>query len=166
MFETEDSTRANTIPSNPIPKSALQKKENDHTYKYVVKIEDTDPNKYVAFVTFVKENDSATDSATTYNIITASSTGGTIATDTSSAKVGDKVYVTPVSNNGYVLNQITVNGEIPNLESDGKRYSFIMPDKEAEVIALFEPIDIVLKSNVSGDATYSGNAQGCCGSHC
>ncbi len=59
-----------------------------------------------------------------------------------------------------VLNQITVNGEIPNLESDGKRYSFIMPDKEAEVIALFEPIDIVLKSNVSGDATYSGNAQG------
>ena len=160
MFETEDSTRANTIPSNPIPKSALQKKENDHTYKYVVKIEDTDPNKYVAFVTFVKENDSATDSATTYNIITASSTGGTIATDTSSAKVGDKVYVTPVSNNGYVLNQITVNGEIPNLESDGKRYSFIMPDKEAEVIALFEPIDIVLKSNVSGDATYSGNAQG------
>lgn len=160
MLDTEDSMRANAIPSDKIPKSGLEKGENDRTYKYVVKVESTDPNKYIAFVTFVKKNDSSTDTGTTYNITTVSSTGGSVAADISNAKAGDKVYVTPVSNNGYILNQITVNGETPSLESDGKRYSFTMPDKAVEVIALFEPIDIILKSNFSGDATYSGNAQG------
>lgn len=160
LLDTEDSIRANAIPSDQIPKSGLEKGESDRTYKYVVKLESTDPNKYIAFVTFVKEEDISIDTGTTYNITTVSSTGGSVAADISSAKAGDKVYVTPVSNNGYILNQITVNGETPNLESDGKRYSFTMPEKAVEVIALFEPIDIVLKSNFSGDATYSGNAQG------
>lgn len=160
VLDTENSIRANAVPSGQIPKSGLEKGENDHTYKYVVKIEAADPNKYIAYVTFVKKEDTSADTETAYNIITASSTGGSVAADVSSAKAGDKIYVTPVSNNGYILNQITVNGEIPSLESDGKRYSFTMPDKEVEVIALFEPIDILLKSNFSGDATYSGNAQG------
>ncbi len=160
MFDLGDNISANTISSDQIPKSGLEKGESEQTYKYVVKLENTDPNKYIAFVTFVKKEDTSTDIGTTYNITTVSSTGGSVAVDISSAKAGNKVYVTPVSNNGYILSQITVNGETPSLERDGKRYSFIMPDKAVEVIALFEPIDIVLKSNFSGDATYSGNAQG------
>lgn len=160
MLDKEDSIRTNAIPSDQIPKSGLEKGEGARTYKYVVRLESTDPNKYIAYVTFVKKDDTSTDTGTTYNITTVSSTGGSVAADISSAKAGDKVYVTPVSNNGYILNQITVNGETSNLESDGKRYSFTMPDKAVEVIALFEPIDILLKSNFSGDATYSGNAQG------
>lgn len=160
MLDTADSICANVIPSDQIPKSGLEKGESARTYKYVVKLESTDQNKYIAYVTFVKKDDTSIDTGTTYNITTVSSTGGSVAADISSAKAGDKVYITPVSNNGYILNQITVNGETPHLESDGKRYSFTMPDKAVEVIALFEPIDILLKSNFSGDATYSGNAQG------
>ena len=91
---------------------------------------------------------------------TASSTGGVVAVDTTSAKEGEKVYATPSSNNGYILTSILVNGAKPALESDGKRYSFTMPSKDAEVTAQFEPVDLILKSNMSGNATYSGSAEG------
>ncbi|MDE7185830.1 MAG: hypothetical protein K2O40_15505, partial [Lachnospiraceae bacterium] len=40
------------------------------------------------------------------------------------------------------------------------RYSFTMPSKDAEVTAQFEPVDIILKSNMSGNAAYSGSAEG------
>ena len=82
--------------------------------------------------------------------------------DQTSAKAGEKVYATPTAGDGYVLTKILLNGsgEGLQLESDGKRYSFVMPDREVEITAQFEPVDIILKSNLSGNATYSGNAEG------
>ena len=77
-----------------------------------------------------------------------------------SAKEGEKVYATPTSNNGYILTNILVDGTKPTLESDGKRYSFTMPSKDVEVTAQFEPVDLILKSNMSGNASYSGSAEG------
>ena len=118
------------------------------------------PDSYRAFVTFVKKAGASDDSGTSYNVTTASSTGGIVTVDRTSAKPGEKVYATPASNSGYVLTKILVNGESLTPEGDKKRYSFTMPDGDAEVTAAFEPVDVILKSNLSGNATCSGNAEG------
>ena len=60
--------------------------------------------------------------------------------DQTSVKAGEKVYATPVAGSGYVLTKVLLNGssESLQLESDGKRYSFVMPDREVEITAQFE----------------------------
>lgn len=156
----DDGTSAHAIQAGAIGKSELTYDSSAKTYKYITEIASGDPDSYSAYATFVKKQDTSTDTEAAYNITTASSTGGVVAVDVTSAKPGDKVYATPASNSGYVLTRIQVNGDSLNPENDGKRYSFTMPAKEAEVTALFEPVDIILKSNLSGNATYSGNAEG------
>ena len=158
MQEDSDDVSANAVPA-PVNKSDLHKNE-DGTYTYVVDLTG-DANKYRAYVTFVKKPE-ASGSETTYNVITASSTGGAVVVDKTSAKAGEKVYVTPTAGDGYVLTKILLDNSSDGLklESDGKRYSFTMPGKEVEITALFEPVDIIIRSNLSGNATYSGNAEG------
>lgn len=119
-----------------------------------------DIDSYSAYATFVKTKKDTAQEGTSYNITTASSTGGVVAVDMTSAKEGEKVYATPTSNNGYILTNILADGTKPTLESDGKRYSFTMPSKDVEVTAQFEPVDLILKSNMSGNASYSGSAEG------
>ncbi len=140
-------------------KSELVYDSENKTYTYIVDLAD-DVDSYSAYATFVKTQKDTAQEGESYNVITASSTGGVVAVDTTSAKEGEKVYATPSSNNGYILTSILVNGAKPALESDGKRYSFTMPSKDAEVTAQFEPVDLILKSNMSGNATYSGSAEG------
>ena len=129
------------------------------TYTYIVDLAG-DIDSYSAYATFVKKHNDTTQEGVSYNVTTASSTGGVVAVDMTSAKEGEKVYATPTSNNGYILTSILVNGAKPTLESDGKRYSFTMPSKDVEVTAQFEPVDLILKSNMSGNASYSGSAEG------
>lgn len=129
------------------------------TYTYIVDLAG-DIDGYSAYATFVKTKKDTEQEGTSYNITTASSTGGVVAVDMTSAKEGEKVYATPTSNNGYILTNILVDGTKPTLESDGKRYSFTMPSKDVEVTAQFEPADLILKSNMSGNASYSGSAEG------
>lgn len=129
------------------------------TYTYIVDLAG-DIDGYSAYATFVKTKKDTEQEGTSYNITIASSTGGVVAVDMTSAKEGEKVYATPTSNNGYILTNILVDGTKPTLESDGKRYSFTMPSKDVEVTAQFEPVDLILKSNMSGNASYSGSAEG------
>ena len=154
----EENISTNAIVSGTVTKSELTYNSDAGTYKYIVDVSG-DSNKYRAFVKFVEKSGTSSD---TYNVTTASSTGGTVTADKSSVNKGEKVYVTPVSEDGYVLNKLLLNGSSTDLklETDGKRYSFIMPSKDAEITALFEPVNIILKSNLSGDATCSGNAEG------
>ena len=140
-------------------KSELVYDSENKTYTYIVDLAD-DVDSYSAYATFVKTQKDTAQEGESYNVMTASSTGGVVAVDTTSAKEGEKVYATPSSNNGYILTSILVNGAKPALESDGKRYSFTMPSKDAEVTAQFEPVDLILKSNMSGNATYAGSAEG------
>lgn len=156
---TESDIRANTIPASALGKKDLTYDSETKTYTYIVDL-NGDNDGYSAYAIFVKKQEDSSDAGGSYNITTASSTGGVVAVDMTSAKAGEKVYATPTSNNGYVLTSILVNGEKPALEGDKKRYSFTMPAKDVEVTAQFEPVDIVLKSNMSGNATYSGNAEG------
>jgi len=145
--------------------------KEDNIYKYVLDAGEFPPGNIMVYANFVEETDTGGDVAengsdnsdTGYAVTTASSTGGTVTTSMTSAREGDKVYITPVSSGGYVLKKLTVtgNGEIPAAkESDGKRYSFLMPAGEVKVTAQFEPIDIIMTSNLSGNATCSGNAEG------
>ena len=158
-WEEENPENANAISAAVLGKSELVYDSENKTYTYIVDLAD-DVDSYSAYATFVKTQKDTTQEGESYNVITASSTGGVVAVDTTSAKEGEKVYATPSSNNGYILTSILVNGAKPALESDGKRYSFTMPSKDAEVTAQFEPVDLILKSNMSGNATYSGSAEG------
>ena len=155
----QESVRADTVPAEPVRKDRLTYDADAGTYTYIVDLAST-PDSYRAYVTFVKKAGASDDSGSAHNVTTASSTGGIVAVDKTSAKAGEKVYATPASNSGYVLTKILVNGESLTRESDGKRYSFTMPDRDAEVTAVFEPVDVILKSNLSGSATYSGDAEG------
>lgn len=157
--EQEESARAEGVPAEAVRKDQLTYDADAGTYTYIVDLGGT-PDSYRAMVTFVKNVDVPDDGGTSYNVTTASSTGGVVTVDKTSAKAGEKVYATPASNSGYVLTKILVNGESLTRESDGKRYSFTMPDRDAEVTAAFEPVDVILKSNLSGNATCSGNAEG------
>ncbi|EOS30747.1 hypothetical protein C804_03085 [Lachnospiraceae bacterium A4] len=158
-WEEENPENANAISAAVLGKSELVYDSENKTYTYIVDLAD-DVDSYSAYATFVKTQKDTAQEGESYNVITASSTGGVVAVDTTSAKEGEKVYATPSSNNGYILTSILVNGAKPALESDGKRYSFTMPSKDAEVTAQFEPVDLILKSNMSGNATYSGSAEG------
>lgn len=154
--QQEGDISVNAVPASPVTKDQLDN-SNTGVYTYMVDL-GTDTNSYRAYVTFEKQPDTSV----TYNITTASSTGGTVTVDKTSAEAGKKVYATPTAGDGYVLSKILLNGSSDGLqlESDGKRYSFTMPDQEVEITAQFEPVDIILKSNLSGNATYSGNAEG------
>ncbi len=158
-WEEENPENANAISAAVLGKSELVYDSENKTYTYIVDLAD-DVDSYSAYATFVKTQKDTAQEGESYNVMTASSTGGVVAVDTTSAKEGEKVYATPSSNNGYILTSILVNGAKPALESDGKRYSFTMPSKDAEVTAQFEPVDLILKSNMSGNATYSGSAEG------
>ena len=158
-WEEENPENANAISAAVLGKSELVYDSENKTYTYIVDLAD-DVDSYSAYATFVKTQKDTAQEGESYNVIIASSTGGAVAVDTTSAKEGEKVYATPSSNNGYILTSILVNGAKPALESDGKRYSFTMPSKDAEVTAQFEPVDLILKSNMSGNATYSGSAEG------
>lgn len=157
--EQEEGARADAVPAEAVRKDQLTYDADAGTYTYIVDLGGT-PDSYRAFVTFVKKAGASDDSGTSYNVTTASSTGGIVTVDRTSAKPGEKVYATPASNSGYVLTKILVNGESLTPEGDKKRYSFTMPDGDAEVTAAFEPVDVILKSNLSGNATCSGNAEG------
>ena len=103
----------------------------------------------------------------TERIATVSSTGGVVTVNTSDVNDGEKVFVIPVAAEGYVLTELkvfnTATGSQISLqpESGGKRYSFIMPNNDnVKVAAQFVPIDIILRSNLSGSASYSGSKIG------
>jgi hypothetical protein len=98
--------------------------------------------------------------------MTFSSTGGTIASNVDEAKQGETITLTPASSTGYVLQSITVKSDSSGTTinttatGNGKSYSFTMPNDDVNVEAQFVPIDIILTSNLSGNATYSGNSLG------
>lgn len=136
--------------------------DSDGNYKYVLRLDRFTDARPISVMGYFQKKES---SGTTYSISTASGVGGTVAADTSSAAKGDQVYVTPVSSSGYLLRTLTVkasDGSEVNCtkDSDGKRYFFYMPALDVKVTAVFEPIQIVLSSNYSGDAEYSGGADG------
>ncbi len=140
-----------------VTKAELEKNDTIKGYTYTVEVKETE--YYSAYVSFVKKTDTPNAGAS-YQITTASSTGGSVAVDSTNVKAGEKVYITPVSNSGYVLKELRAGSESLKSENDKKRYSFIMPNKNVEVTAKFEPVDIILKSNLSGNAVYSGSSEG------
>ena len=149
------------VPQTAVSKGELTYDQDAETYTYIVDLSG-DVNSYRAYVTFEKKAETSSDSSETYDVTAVSSTGGSVTANMTSAKTGEKVSVTPTAEEGYILSGLLLNGseEGLQLESDGKRYSFVMPDKDVEITAQFEPVDIILKSNLSGNATYSGNAEG------
>lgn len=115
--EQEEDARADAVPAEAVRKDQLTYDADAGTYTYIVDLGGTS-DSYRAFVTFVKKAGASDDSGASYNVTTASSTGGIVTVDKTSAKPGEKVYATPASNSGYVLTKILVNGESLTAESD------------------------------------------------
>jgi uncharacterized protein YerC len=153
-----------------VNKSDLNESSNGNTYTYVLDLKDVngkDCSGYAIklYSDFEKESENTddTDDANEHSVRTVSSTGGSITAGVSSAASGETVYITPASASGYVMTDISIKDH-PDIEittvNNGKSYSFKMPDDDVTVKAQFEPINVILSSNLSGNATYSGNAKG------
>jgi len=101
---------------------------------------------------------------TKYAISVTPATGGNVVV-ASEAAAGETVYIIPGASNGYMLSSLSVGTaggtQIScTKENDGKSYSFIMPAEEVTVTAVFEKLQIILSSNLSGNASYSVDAAG------
>ena len=159
------SLEAETDPETTMTVALSELTEENNSYKYVLDTKKFAPGKIRVYANFVEEKDDGSDeSGTDYAVTSASSTGGRVTTSLQRADEGEKVYITPVSGSGYVLKKLAVTGSGEDIEvteeSDGKQYSFIMPAEKVRVTALFEPIHIILSSNLSGSASCSGNTEG------
>ncbi|MDE6608222.1 MAG: hypothetical protein K2K54_10780, partial [Lachnospiraceae bacterium] len=100
---------------------------------------------------------------TKYNIST-SATGGTIVA-AANAAAGETVYIIPNASSGYMLSSLSVKTaggtELScTRDNDGRSYSFIMPAEDVTITAVFEKLQIILSSNLSGDASYSVDPSG------
>lgn len=96
--------------------------------------------------------------------ITTSATGGTIVV-AASAAAGETVHIIPNASSGYRLSTLSVKTaggtELScTKENDGRSYSFIMPAEDVTVTAVFGKLEIILSSNLSGDASYSVDPSG------
>ncbi|MDE7184884.1 MAG: hypothetical protein K2O40_10530, partial [Lachnospiraceae bacterium] len=101
----EQPENVKTISAAVLGRNDLTYDSENKTYTYIVDLGD-DIDSYSAYATFVKTQKGTPEQGTSYNITTASSTGGVVAVDMTSAKEGEKVYATPTPNNGYVLASI------------------------------------------------------------
>ena len=98
-------------------------------------------------------------SANTKDITCTSGTGGAITASSSSAKAGDEIYVASVTENGYRLKTLSVStasGASVSYTTESKRYKFIMPNDDVKVTAVYEPIQLIITSDVGGSASYTG----------
>lgn len=123
----------------------------DNSYRYVLNGDNmTTPIKITG--SFQKKTGS-------YDISSVGGTGGTVTTQSSQAAAGEKIEVTTVSKSGYRLKELRVsdsNGNPISYQTSNKHYSFVMPDDDVEITAIFEPILLVMQSNVGGSVAYSG----------
>jgi len=87
-----------------------------------------------------------------YNITLITPVGGTATLSKSSANYAETISVTTTENTGYKLDKIYVNG----IASSSKT-SFTMPNEDAEVVVVFNPIDynITVNCGANGEATVS-----------
>ncbi|RKJ76154.1 hypothetical protein D7X33_15360 [Butyricicoccus sp. 1XD8-22] len=81
--------------------------------------------------------------STDHSIIISDTIGGMVRSNRSSVAEGDKVTLTILVDDGYELDNLsveTVSGStIRTTQISGERYTFIMPDEEVTVYAVFKP---------------------------
>lgn len=139
----------NVVAQTTLNKDAFT--QNGDSYRYLLKKSDyTTPIR--VWGNFVK-------SASARDITCTSGTGGAVTASSSSAKAGDEVYLTSVTENGYRLKKLTVKsagGSEISYRTEAKRYTFTMPADDVEVTVEYEPIQLMITSNAGGKATYSG----------
>lgn len=105
---------------------------------------------------FVRKNDAQEQ---TERIVCVAGTGGQITAGTADAAAGEEVYLVSVPETGYRLSKLSVvteTGTELECQTEAKRFSFIMPEEKVRVTAVYEPVQIILASNLGGSASYSG----------
>ena len=94
-------------------------------------------------------NVSATFKAITYNVTASSATNGSVKLSASTATVGTTITVTTTPNEGYEVDNLTVNGEAVSVS--GNKATFTMPAKDVTVAATFKLVDYtVTPATVTG----------------
>ena len=90
-----------------------------------------------------------------YKITLITPVGGTVTLSKTSANYNETITVTTKENTGYKLDKIYVNG----IASSSKT-SFTMPNEDAEVVVVFNPIDynITVNCGANGNASVPKNS--------
>ena len=72
-----------------------------------------------------------------YDIILDESRYGKIETNKNEAKPGDEIIITVIPNEGYAVRRVSVDDEnsdeIPTVNLDNNKYSFIMPSMDVSI---------------------------------
>ena len=115
-----------------------------------VKFNDTVITPVDGAYSFTMPADAVTVSATfienapeTYTVTVGTLTNGTVTPDKTEAKAGDTVTLTVTPENGYYVKSVTVDDTDTTVEKSGtiqNEYSFVMPEKNITVTAVFEAI--------------------------
>lgn len=93
------------------------------------------------------------------DITCTSGTGGVITASSSSAEAGDEIYLVSAAGNGYRLKTLSVStasGTSISYTTESKRYKFVMPNENVKVTAVYEPIQMIITSNIGGSASCTG----------
>ncbi len=108
--------------------------------------------------------DTSGEEAVKYAVTSVSVTGGNVVVPDSAA-AGETVYVIPNASSGYMLRSLSVKtaGGVQvgcTKDNGGRSYSFIMPAEDVTVTPVFEKLQVILSSNLSGDASFSAAPTG------
>lgn len=123
----------------------------DNNYRYVLNGENmTTPIKVTG--SFQKKTGS-------HSISSVGGTGGVVTAQSAQAVSGEKIEVVTAAESGYRLKQLKIkdgSGNEISYETTNKHYSFTMPNTDVDITAVFEPILLVVQSNIGGSADYTG----------
>lgn len=101
---------------------------------------------------------STTNPGDEHKITNAAGTGGSVTTTVQTAKSGTTVYAAPIASNGYQLESLCVkqtsDGAMVSCTRVSDQYSFVMPDEDVYVEAVFVPVRLILTSNAGGSASF------------
>lgn len=81
---------------------------------------------------------------------------GTASADKTTAKKGEKVTITATAEDGYGVKSVVVNGGDVKVTKKSGKYTFTMPDEDAEVKVTFEETyNVFIKESKYGDITVN-----------
>lgn len=146
-----------TTPVKQVSSTDTNFKDNENgTYRYVIKASEYPVKPVMVYGRFVKDGSNAGE----HDIICVGGTGGMVSADTTSAVAGSSIKVASVANNGYKIKELKITNEVDNSEvkyvMENSTYTFTMPSADVRITAEYEPIQVIMTSNIGGSAVLSG----------
>ena len=134
-----------------VNKTNLTRNGNGDSYTYTVN-KNSYNNPIRVYGYFEKLSD-------THSVSVTDGTGGRASADQSSAAAGDTITVTAQPQSGYRLSGLTIRSGGTDISCQEKSadhtYEFTMPNGNVDIVAEFEPVQLIVVSNAGGKADSS-----------